>query len=157
MCFTSACVWSSIQSTYVAGGDGVSIQNYIDGGGSYGGNVAKIVERSRIVEAGAADVVPEVGTLLPLLGTITLGATAFEVGWKIGSTVNTKWLHLAGVGLGHTASDPNGLTATPQWVPSTNLHAVYSGFPAAVGWWLKFFNDGSTSYFDLNECLWMSF
>lgn len=42
--------------------------------------------------AEAAGAMPELSTL----GTLGLGAAAFDVGWKIGRTIDTKWLHLSG-------------------------------------------------------------
>jgi hypothetical protein len=99
VCFTNACVWSPASGNYVAGGDGVSIESYLKGSGSWGGNVAKVIGNAGTIEAEAADVLPAF-RMLPALQTIALGATAFSIGWKIGSTINTKWLHLEGVGLG---------------------------------------------------------
>jgi hypothetical protein len=125
-CFTSACVWSPSTGAYVAGGDGVSITSYIEGGGSWGGNVAKIVDQSGTIETEAADVLPAFETV-PGLQTMALGAVAFGFGWKIGSTINTKWLHLAGVGLGLKSG------------PATDAHWVYSESFAGVlppGWHL---------------------
>lgn len=41
---------------------------------------------------------------LRVLGTIGLGITAFELGWKIGRTIDTRWLHLsASAAVGTTA------------------------------------------------------
>src|SRR5947209_6991394 len=72
-CFTSACVWSPSSGSYVAGGDGVSIESYVSGGGSWGGNVSAIVDQSGTLDAQAADVLPAFETV-PGLQTIALGA-----------------------------------------------------------------------------------
>jgi hypothetical protein len=42
---------------------------------------------------------------LRVVGTLGLGTTAFAVGWKIGRTIDTKWLHLSGdIGVDTTAA-----------------------------------------------------
>jgi hypothetical protein len=87
---------------------------------------------------------------LTVLNTIALSATAFQLGWKIGSTLNTKWLHLAGVGLGtnsastactggssamtgHYAYDATGIAGTsvagvPGWQFDETDSACAGGF-----------------------------
>ena len=43
---------------------------------------------------------------LRAVGTLWLGATAFELGWKIGRVIDTKWLHLSGpIGVQSPTSD----------------------------------------------------
>jgi hypothetical protein len=58
------------------------------------------------------------GTLPPLspsIGTILLAATAFDVGWKIGRTIDNLWLHLSG-NLGYAQG--LHLVYGERWVPS---------------------------------------
>jgi hypothetical protein len=59
-----------------------------------------------IVQEGA-EVLPAFSTL-SALSTLVLAAGAFQLGWHIGSTVNNKWLHLYGVGLGDTSGFSTG-------------------------------------------------
>jgi hypothetical protein len=133
-CWSSACTWSSTQGTYVAGGDGTSISSYMSG--SWGSNINSIIqETAATAEAEAADELPLLQTL-PGLQTIVLGSAAFSFGWAIGSTINTKWLHLGGVGLGTTAAT-DGLWVTGfRWVhiPADTTH----GFPS--GWLWEYFD-----------------
>jgi len=142
VCYTSACVWSPTQGAYVAGGDGVSIEAYIESL-QWDPNVTNIINKARNIEEVALEEIPEY-RLVPGLGQIVLAATTFQVGWKIGSTINTKWLHLAGVGVGKTlpptapCSGGSGLMLG-KWVGTTDgvpgFAPTYG--PRGPGWYFK--------------------
>jgi hypothetical protein len=105
VCWSSACVWSPSLGDYVAGGDGVSISDYI--GGSWG-TIPEIERKAATIESLAADELPAFETV-PALSTIVLAATTFQIGWRIGSSIDHKWLHLAGIGLGTNAPTVTGV------------------------------------------------
>jgi hypothetical protein len=72
----------------------------------------------------ASEVIPLVDTI-PAMQAVVIGLTAFGVGWEIGSTVNTKWLHLGGVGLGTMTGAPTGITGFGFRYVSTGLGGYY--------------------------------
>lgn len=65
---------------------------------------------------------------LSALRAISLTASGFAAGWQIGSLLNEKWFHIAGVGLGTTASVPSATTAltwrygTPGGYPTSGAN-----------------------------------
>jgi hypothetical protein len=121
----------------VAGGDGVDYLSLLDGRYSWGS--LKPIQQPVVTELEqAAEVLPEF-RFVPGLQTITLGATAFAVGWKIGSALNTRWLHLNGEGLG-TSGTFDTIDVQPQWVHATDLSQIQPYFPAIDGYYLKFSN-----------------
>lgn len=77
---------------------------------------------------------------LTALGTIALSVGAFELGWKIGRTIDTKWLHLSG-DIGTTAvtaaaTCTSGIGVRPKMYSlSTGGIAAAMGVPAA--WYLN--------------------
>jgi hypothetical protein len=89
-----------------------------------------------------AEVIPKY-RWTPGLGTIALGAAAFGAGWIIGSTVNRKYLHVQGVGLGSTASYSGALMSHPgaafSWV-------YQSGGTPDAGWYLTFHDTASGNH-----------
>lgn len=64
----------------------------------------------------ASEVLPALSTI-SALGTISLGVGAFTVGWHIGNSLNNKWLHLDGAGLGTSSGDPGtgAIVTSPEW------------------------------------------
>ena len=134
-CFSSACQWSNGTGDYVTGGDGTSIGDYL--GGSWG-SLDPIQQTSTAIETEAVGEVPLFSTVAAL-STITLAATAFAAGWEIGSTANTKWLHIEGVGLGETGTETppscSPETAGGHWSYVSNLQSQTSNssLPSAPG------------------------
>lgn len=64
------------------------------------------------------------------LGTLAMGAAAFDIGWSIGRTIDTKWLHL---------SAPLGVT-NPSW---TTLNWIFNPGPVAgTGWYAQIAGTG---------------
>jgi hypothetical protein len=106
----------------------------------------------------SAEVIPRLATV-PALDTIILGTAAFSVGWEIGSTINHKWLHLFGVGLGNTQNVPASVTQV-AWMKETRAPITCGtgcsyGNPAgrALNYWVsgtqyEFFHPGCET--DLN-------
>jgi hypothetical protein len=137
-CFTSACQWSPTQNTYVPGGDGVSINDYT--GGSWG-DLQPIQRTTTTLEAVAEEEIPAF-EWVPALQSVALGLTAFDVGWKIGSTLNTKWFHIEGVGLGTTTDE---VSVGSQ---HTTFHAArtITGFSTQqpAGWYFSAASGGSS-------------
>jgi|GEM_PF-5558928 len=87
--------------------------------------------------AEGAEAVPAMSTV-PWLVTLALGAGAFGAGWEIGSTLNNKWLHIAGVGI--TPSSSVGAkycqTLTGSWQSKT-AGASGAGLPLENGYVLR--------------------
>jgi hypothetical protein len=90
-------VQTACWATACPGGDGVAFVELLNGNYSWGS--LGPLQKPLIELEQAAEVLPK-PQWVPALNTVVLGATAFAVGWKIGTTLNTKWLHIAGVGLG---------------------------------------------------------
>jgi hypothetical protein len=89
------------------------------------------------VESGVVEL-ERIGRFLPklqLLGRVSLGATAFTAGWKIGRLVDTKWLHLSGdVGV-KGAADP---VDTADWYWSDGpIYCSYGGPCLSKVWLMK--------------------
>jgi hypothetical protein len=137
-CFTSACQWSPSQSTYVAGGDGVSIGDY--NGGSWG-NLQPIQRTTTTIEALAEEEIPAF-EWVPALQSVSLGLTAFDVGWKIGSTLNTKWFHIEGVGLGTTTGEVNVGSQHTTFHAARTITGFSTQQPA--GWYYSASSDGGS-------------
>jgi hypothetical protein len=95
-CWVTTC--HSSGGSLVSGGDGTSVKNFITGTG-LDGPTATSMDSTYTKVLTDTEVLPALETV-PAFTTITLGVAAFAVGWKIGSTLNSKWLHIAGVGLG---------------------------------------------------------
>jgi hypothetical protein len=77
---------------------------------------------------------------IPYLRSFALTTAAFELGLKIGSTINAKWLHLEGVGLGNTQSVPAAMTTVRMaWSPTGFTCYVNAdgtcGAPLPSGWY----------------------
>lgn len=101
-CLNSACVWNGGTGGFSIGGPGVSISSLTTGGWQPS---AVIQQRVLSILSQAGGVLPRYETV-PALQTITLGSGPLNYGWKIGSTQNTKWLHL------HSAAlDRSGVSA----------------------------------------------
>jgi hypothetical protein len=145
--------WSNGIGNIVTGADPVT--GWVDSAGT---PVTSTVDSTWTKVGGlqeAAQVVPKfwkptVASSLGGLNTIVLGATAFGIGWKIGSTVNTKWFHIAGVGLGTYTGDPGGFVTKVEWMPLPNaanlaLYGIPNGTPV---WEAKLsYNGGSDTVF----------
>jgi Vacuolar protein sorting-associated protein 62 len=142
-CWSAACVWSSTQGAYVAGGGGVSVKDYLAGAW---GSLHTIEQAAVTIETEAGDELPKFETV-PGLQTITLGPTnPFSFGWKIGSTTDTKWLHLQGVGLGTTANVPAAMTAVKMSWRATGFTCYVNqdgtcGAPLPGGWYAAGIDD----------------
>lgn len=103
------------------------------------------------VDADALSVVQEGAEVLPAfstlsaLSTLVLAAGAFQLGWHIGTTVNNKWLHLYGVGLGDTSGFSTGggtmSVSAAKWVYRTTTVTCGTGctFNNPAGWVLTYF------------------
>lgn len=115
-CLTSGCTWSPSTGDYVSGGDGGSIADYL--GGSWG-DLSPLDQRIRTIEMEASDELPSL-ELVPGLQTILIGTAAFQFGWLVGSTVNHKWLHLAGVGLGTASGSTVRQVGWSNWPGGSN-------------------------------------
>ncbi len=96
----------------------------------------------------AAEVLPKY-ELVGALGTIALGADAFAVGWKIGTTINARWLHLAGIGLGTTAGAPASITGF-NFI--RRLNGGLNTFWPEDGWYLYLSFSGGSSYAVFKNC-----
>ena len=121
---------------------GQAIGSVLDGGGAIPNNVIqgpwKRPYTQLITEA---EVVPEAMTI-PGLQVVVLGADAFLIGVKIGSTLNSKWLHLEGVGLGTTSGMVNMGAVTPTAHYARTIPGFSTQEPA--GWYFKANASGST-------------
>jgi hypothetical protein len=148
-----------------AGGDGHSIYDVMQNVKSYITPAAPTVPTSPLPpEVSPAITEIEVGTkvlpalsLVSALRSISIGVGGFSAGWVIGSTLNEKWLHIAGVGLGTTAAVPSantnikwvyenpnplsGMTQTPQYVLSDGS----AGTRLPAGWYLFHDNAGCST------------
>ena len=81
--------------------------------------------------ARAAQFLPPLRTL----GTIGLGLTAFELGWKIGRTIDTRWLHLSSSMTSGKNTSGNG--SCTGWTIAAH---TWTWSPAAApGYWLLTF------------------
>jgi hypothetical protein len=83
------------------------------------------------------------GSTLPALstlGTIGLGVVAFDVGWKIGRAIDTKWLHLSGdVG----TFTPTSSVLSGSFVFVNNVFTQALGYPDGI-WMLQLRSASST-------------
>jgi hypothetical protein len=93
--------------------------------GPFGGTVTKLGMDSEVIP---------LPWLVNGLGTIVLGPTAFATGWKIGTTLNAKWFHIQGVGLGTTAGAPAAVDTT-SWTKEFN--GGLNGFWPDNGYYLS--------------------
>jgi hypothetical protein len=91
-------------------------------------------------EAAASEVLTTgkiIGRLLPalrLLGTIGLGLTAFDIGWRF-STGQDFWSDVRGSDTNHQATESGYTVRTPQWHYYQN--GLGYGF-TSPGWYLQF-------------------
>lgn len=102
----------------------------------------------------AAEVIPRPATIGPLQ-EIVLGVAAFQIGVEIGSTINHKWLHLAGIGLGDTLGvSTQGGTQSPsafKWVYTTAAKTCGTGCTYAnpAGWVLEYYTAYTNAWDDV--------
>lgn len=78
----------------------------------------------------AARLMPAYSTL----GTLSLAPTAFVLGWKIGRTIDTRFLHLSG-GIGTTVSTP-ALISNQKWKWKSAISASYQSVGAPPSGWV---------------------
>ena len=157
-CWASGCTPGNFGG-YVKGGDGASIGSFFNNPEAYTGtpaNTATIETEIGNVEV-ATNLLPKF-RWVPALSTIALGASAFSAGWAIGSILNEHWLHIAGVGLGTTASVPAATTGL-TWLyknpagttsSSTNVTPFHNAnfnpdYHTAAGWYLYGSNTGCST------------
>jgi hypothetical protein len=114
-------------ATACPGGDGVAFVDLLNGNYTWG-SIDPIRKPLMELEE-AAQVLPK-PRWIPALTTVVLSLEAFEIGWKIGSTVNTKWLHIAGVGLGtfQTQSALRGVRWRYITAPASCSQTLGSGY-----------------------------
>jgi hypothetical protein len=150
----------------VTGGDGASISDYLTGRSWFrldtGGSPQMLsIEREMMTELEVGSRVVPAFETVPVLQTLALGPIAFAAGWKIGTAINTKWLHLAGVGLGQFSEPPGSPVVSARWTYlSTGLNANwpdpawYLQVTTADGWSTRTWHDcsGITDYYTRSRC-----
>lgn len=89
------------------------LQQYANGGGSAGDQQRARAALSRLTQARQRPLAAAPYPLWRALGTVGLMTSAFEFGWRIGRTVDQKWLHFSG---------DVGTAATNAWVTGESWH-----------------------------------
>lgn len=111
-CVSSPCIWSDSDGQFDAGGQGMSLVDLVTG---VWHPTTQIQQKVLTILSVAAGVIPRYETV-PAIQNITLGSGPLSLGWKIGSTQNTKWFHLLG-----TALDRSNVSAAVSMVTLTFL------------------------------------
>lgn len=91
--YTEAAYATGVTSLALASGSytGASVEAGMNPGGTYAAASQAGAIRAALLNARwASAVMPAAETL----GAIALGTMAFDIGWKIGRTIDTKWLHM---------------------------------------------------------------